>query len=57
MGGNVVAASESCPSNEQWGTEGYTEPDLGSAMSKAIVLQGRIDRRKNGIQQTLKTTL
>lgn len=47
IAGKLIPSSESSPSNEQWGSEGYTTTNLESALLKAITLGQTVDRRKN----------
>jgi hypothetical protein len=39
INGGKIEAREACPSNEQWGTRGWTYWNLDDAMAKAAILQ------------------
>lgn len=47
IAGNTIPAKEGCPSNEQWGAEGYTVHTIPQATVKEAILQKRVDDRKN----------
>ena len=51
VGGRFIEASESTPSNEQWGQQGFTVYGILAANKKAKELREKIDRRKNRLAQ------
>lgn len=54
IGGVVVPAKEATPSNEMWGTFGYTVWNLGAANEKKDLLMAKIQERAKKREKTAK---
>lgn len=45
--GKDIPGHEICPSNEQWGSKGFTVRNFSRAMEKVGILQDKIDNRNS----------